>query len=173
MGRCCATLSDAAREDAAWKRIFTMRIPVAVLLSGLALSAGPTDAATPETEVFGQCLIGKTTGEDRLLLARWMTFAFAAHPVVQDAVTVDKSKLAETDSKMAELVMALLTDRCNAEARAAVAAEGNPGPAMEKAFEMLGGVASQEVMLDPQVMSTINAFATYLDEAQLGAALTP
>jgi hypothetical protein len=44
---------------------------------------------------------------------------------------------------------------------------------MEKAFEMLGGVASQEVMLDPQVMSTINAFATYLDEAQLGAALTP
>ena len=150
-----------------------MRILAAVLLSGLALSAGPTLAATPETEVFGQCLIGKTNGDDRLLLARWMTFAFAAHPIVQDAVTVDKSKLAETDSKMAELVMALLTDRCNAEARAAVAAEGNPAPAMEKAFEMLGAVASQEVMLDPQVMTTINGFATYLDEARLGAALAP
>lgn len=150
-----------------------MRVLPALLLSGLALSAAPALAATPETEVFGQCLIGKTNGDDRLLLARWMTFAFAAHPVVQDAVTVDKSKQAETDRKMAELVMALLTDRCNAEAKAAVAAEGNPGPAMQKAFEMLGGVASQEVMLDPQVMTTINGFATFLDEAQLEAALTP
>lgn len=150
-----------------------MRVLPALLLSSLALSAAPAWAATPETEAFGQCLIGKTTGDDRLLLARWMTFAFAAHPVVQDAVTVDKSKLTETDQKMAELVMALLTDRCNAEVKAAVAAEGSAGVAMQKAFEMLGAVASQEVMMDPQVMTTINGFATHLDEAQLSSALTP
>jgi hypothetical protein len=150
-----------------------MRFLTAALISSFAVAAAPGHATTPETEIFGQCLIGKTTGDDRLLLARWMTFAFAAHSIVQDAVTVDTSKLADTDQRMAELVMALLTDRCNGEARAAVAAEGNAGVAMQKAFEMLGMVASQEVMLDPNVMTTINSFATYLDEAQLNAALTP
>ena len=150
-----------------------MRVLTALFLSSLALSAVPAQAVSPETEAFGQCLIGKTTGDDRLLLARWMTFAFAAHPVVQDAVTVASSKQAETDQKMADLVMMLLTERCNAEVKAAVAAEGNAGVAMQKAFEMLGAVASQEVMLDANVMTTINGFVTHLDEAKLTSALTP
>ena len=135
--------------------------------------AGPATAATLESETFGHCLIGKTTVDDRPLLARWMTFAFAAHPIVADAVTVDTSKLAETDQRMADLVMALLAERCNDEARAEVAAESNAGAARQTAFEMLGMVASQEVMLDQKAMTPINAFATYLNEAALMTALRP
>lgn len=150
-----------------------MRILNIFFLSGLALSTVPVQAATPETEVFGQCLIGKTTGDDRLLLARWMTFAFATHPVVQDAVTVDQGKLDDADRKMGQLVMALLAERCSAELKAAVTAEGNAGVAMEKAFEMLGMVASQEVMMDQNVQARINAFGAYLDEGQLSAILAP
>ncbi len=145
----------------------------ALVLSGLALTAAPALAATPETEAFGQCLIGKTTGDDRLLLARWITFAFASHPVVQDTVSMDASKLAETDENMANLVMSLLTERCATEAKAAVAAEGDAGVAMQKAFEMLGMVASQEVMMDPATQARINGFAGYLDEGRLNSALTP
>ncbi len=150
-----------------------MRVLTAVVLCGLVLPAAQALAATPETEAFGQCLIGKTTGEDRLLLARWMTFAFATHPVVQDAVTVDQSSLDEADRKMGDLVMALLAERCSAEVRAAVIAEGNAGVAMEKAFEMLGMVASQEVMMNPDVQNRINAFGSHLDEARLGTLLVP
>jgi hypothetical protein len=150
-----------------------MRFLTGCCVATSALFTLPALAVTPETEAFGQCLIGKTTGDDRLLLARWMTFAFTAHPIVQDAVTVDTTKLADTDQRMADLVLALLAERCNAEARAAVAAEGNAGAALQKAFEMLGMVASQEVMLDPKVMTTINAFATYLNEAELMKALGP
>lgn len=139
----------------------------------LAIAAAPALAVTPETKTFGQCLIGKTTGEDRLLLARWITFAFAAHPVVQDAITVDQSKLAETDRKLAELVTVLLTERCSVEAKAAVTAEGNPNIAMQKAFEMLGAVASQEAMLDPKVMATITSFVAYVDEMKLMQVLAP
>ncbi|WP_333817342.1 hypothetical protein [Tabrizicola sp.] len=150
-----------------------MRIVTALLVSGLALAAAPARAATPETEVFGQCLIGKTTGDDRLLLARWITFAFASHPIVQDTVSMDAAKLVETDRGMANLVMSLLTERCSAEAKAAVAAEGNAAVAMQKAFEMLGMVASQEVMMDAAVQARINGFAGYLDEGRLNSALTP
>lgn len=150
-----------------------MRVLTALLLSSLALSTAPAQATTPETEVFGQCLIGKTTGDDRLLLVRWITFAFASHPVVQDTVSLDASKLAETDENMANLVMALLTERCAVEAKAAVAAEGNAVVAMQKAFEMLGMVASQEVMLDPTTQARINGFATYLDEGRLDSAFAP
>ena len=150
-----------------------MRRLVVLFLAASALCTQAATAATPETEAFGKCLIGKTTGDDRLMLARWITFAFASHPVVQDAVTVDASKLAETDQQMADLVMALLTERCNAEARTAVAAEGSPAVAMEKAFEMLGMVASQEIMLDPKVATQVNAFAGHIDEAALISALIP
>lgn len=147
----------------------------AALSLGLLCSAlaSPALAASPESEAFGQCLIGNTTGDDRLLLARWMTFAFASHPVVQDAVTTDAAKLPETDQKMADLVTDLVADRCVNEAKAAVAAEGDPGIAMQKAFEMLGMVASQEVLMDAAAQARINAFASFIDEARLGAALTP
>lgn len=145
---------------------------IALVLFSTALIA-PAQAATQESEIFGQCLIGKTTGDDRLLLVRWITFAFASHPVVQDAITVETALLAETDKKIADLVMALLTERCSAEAKAAVIAEGNPAIAIQKAFEMLGMVASQEVMMDPAAQQRINAFGGLLDEARLSAALTP
>lgn len=150
-----------------------MRILTTLLVSSLGLAAAPTQAATPETETFGQCLIGKTNGDDRLLLARWITFAFASHPIVQDTVSMDTSKLAETDENVANLVMSLLTERCAGEAKAAVAAEGNAAVAMQKAFEMLGMVASQEVMMDATTQARINAFGGYLDEARLNSALTP
>lgn len=145
---------------------------IALVLFSTSLIA-PVQAATQESEIFGQCLIGKTTGDDRLLLARWITFAFASHPVVQDAITVETALLAKTDKEIADLVMALLTERCSAEAKAAVIAEGDPSIAIQKAFEMLGMVASQEVMMDPAAQQRINAFGGLLDEARLSAALTP
>lgn len=104
-------------------------------------------------------------------MARWMTLAFAAHPAVQDAVTRDDSKVEETNQKVAALFMVLLTERCVNEAKVAIAAEGDPGVAMQKAFEMLGAVASQEAMIAPEVGNTVNGFINYIDEAALMAAL--
>ncbi|MFO1203161.1 MAG: hypothetical protein U1E58_11060 [Tabrizicola sp.] len=149
-----------------------MRILAPVMVGLTALCAAPAIAATPETEAFGQCLIGKTTGDDRLLLARWITLSFSSHYIVADVVTVDQSKLADLDQKMAALVMSLLVERCSAEAKAAVVAEGNPATAMQKAFEMLGMVASQEVMMDANVQARINAFGGFLDESKLAAVLS-
>lgn len=143
-------------------------IPAIVLACTLPL---PVLAVTPETDMFGQCLVYQSNGEDRLLLARWMTLAFAAHPAVQDAVTRDMTKIEETNQAVAALFMALLTERCVGEAKAAVAAEGDASVAMQKAFEMLGAVASQEAMMAPEVSNTVNGFIGYIDEAALMSAL--
>lgn len=131
----------------------------------------PGFAASPETEAFGQCLVSQSNGADRILLARWMTLAFAAHPAVQDAVTRDASKVDETNQQVAALFTALLTERCVNEAKAAVAAEGDASVAMQKAFEMLGAVASQEAMLAPEVSDTVNGFIAYLDEDTIMSAI--
>jgi hypothetical protein len=142
-------------------------LPAFALLCALPL---PAAAVTPETDAFGQCLVAQSKGEDRILLARWMTLAFAAHPAVQDAVSRDMSKIDETNQGVAALFMELLTERCVTEAKAAVAAEGDAGVAMQKAFEMLGAVASQEAMMAPEVSETVNGFIAYIDEAALMSA---
>lgn len=145
-----------------------LALPALALLCALPL---PAAAVTPETDMFGQCLVAQSNGEDRLLLARWMTLAFAAHPAVQDAVTFDATKVDETNQQVAGLFMALLTERCVNEAKAAVAAEGDASVAMQKAFEMLGAVASQEAMMAPEVSNTVNGFIGFVDEAALMSAL--
>lgn len=143
-------------------------LPVLALVCTLPV---PTFAASPESDAFGQCLVAQSTGEDRLLLARWMTLAFAAHPAVQDAVTRDATKVDETNQQVAALFTTLLTERCVNEAKAAVAAEGDVGVAMQTAFQMLGAVASQEAMIAPEVSDTVNGFIQYLDEATITSAL--
>ena len=145
-----------------------LSLPKLALLCALPL---PAAAVTPETEIFGQCLVGQSNGDDRILLARWMTLAFSAHPAVQDAVSRDMTKVDETNQQVAALFTALLTERCVNEAKAAVAAEGDAGAAMQKAFEMLGAVASQEAMMAPEVSETVNGFIAYVDEAALMSAL--
>ncbi len=134
---------------------------------------GSATAATPQSEAFGHCLTGKATGDDCLLPARWMTFAFAAHPIVADAVTVDTSKLAETDQRTADLVMAAagraLQRRSAGCGRGRRQCRCRPADSLRDAGQdrLAGGHA------DPTVMTTINAFATYLNQADLMTALGP
>ena len=90
--------------------------------------------AGPATEALGQCLIGKTTGDDRMVMMRWMTVAFASHPSVADVVTLDRSKVAAIDQAMADLVTDLLVSRCHDQTIAAVAGAGRPRIPLQTAF---------------------------------------
>ena len=49
-----------------------LSLPTLALLCALPL---PAVAGTPETEIFGQCLVGKSYGDDRILRALLMTLA--------------------------------------------------------------------------------------------------
>ncbi len=129
--------------------------------------------AGPASDALGQCLVGKTTGDERLLMVRWMTLGFASHPAVHDAVTVDASKLDITNREVAKLVTDLLTNRCAQQTKAAVAESKNPGIAIQAAFQALGGAAAQEVLMAPDVTAKLEGFSAYLDNKALETVLQP
>jgi len=140
------------------------------ILSLMLMSIVPQPAlAGPAADALGQCLVGKTTGDERILLVRWMTFGFASHPAVKDAITMDASKLDAANRAVAALVNDLLLNRCSEQTKAAMAEGNNPGIAMQTAFQALGGAAAREVMTAPEVTTAISGFAAYLDKNAIAA----
>jgi hypothetical protein len=135
------------------------------LALGLLVTAPLSALASPATDALGQCLVGETTGNDRVLLVRWMTYAFASHPAVQNDVTIDTSKIDQLNQDVAQLFTDLITQRCADATKAAVAETGDPSTAISAAFEILGGAASQEVMQAPEVNGAITGFTNYIDQA--------
>lgn len=81
------------------------------LALGLIVTAPLSALASPATDALGQCLVGETTGNDRVLLVRWMTYAFASHPAVQNDVTIDTSKIDQLNQDVAQLFTDLITQR--------------------------------------------------------------
>lgn len=138
---------------------------------GLALlpAAAPPAAAGPAVDALSNCLVLNTSGADRVLLMRWVLFAFAAHPQAGQSITVDPAQMEGINRDLAALFMALLTERCVNETRAAFQAEG--GAAFEGAFAILGQVAAQELSLAPEVTATMTGFLQHIDEAKLTSAL--
>lgn len=142
----------------------------AAALGALALPHAPAPAAAgPAVDTLANCLVMNTSGADRVLLIRWVVFAFAAHPEAGRAVAVDPAQVGPTNLAVADLFMALLTERCPAETRAAFQAEGQM--AFESAFGVLGEVASQELTLAPEVTAAMTGFLGHIDEARLAAVL--
>jgi len=136
------------------------------------IAAGPAQAG-PASDALGQCLVGQTTGDERLLMVRWLTLAFARHPAVQDAITEDASKLDDTNRSVAKLVTDLLTNRCAPQAKAAVAEGNDPSVAFQTAFQALGAAAAREVMAAPEVSAAVSGFSSYIDRDALARVLGP
>ncbi len=125
--------------------------------------------AGPTVDAMANCLVMNTTGAERVMMIRWITFAFAAHPSVSTSVQIDASQIEPTDREVAALFTALLTERCPNETRAAYQAEGQA--AIEGAFNVLGTVASSELMMAPEVSGAMTGFTAYIDETALNAVL--
>jgi hypothetical protein len=142
------------------------RLTLAVLLAqaGMVLAPVPS-VAGPASDILGQCLVNKTSGEERIMLIRWMSFAFAAHPQLQTSVTINQAEVEATNRAMADLFTALLADRCAIEARAAFVADGQT--AFQQAFMVLGQVASQELALAPEVNAAMSGFIGFVDMARI------
>jgi hypothetical protein len=70
---------------------------------------------------------------------------------------------------MAALVTRLLAVNCEAQTKAAIASEGNTG--LYAAFKSLGEVAMRELMTNPDVTSSVMAYAKYVDQKKLESVL--
>ena len=70
----------------------------------------------------------------------------------------------ESDEYVGKLITRLLTENCPSELR--MANESDP-LAIQKAFELVGKVAMQELMADEHVMQSITNYAQYVDQGKL------
>lgn len=121
-------------------------------------------SATPASDALGTCLADNTTGKDRKDMARWIFIAMSAHPEMHDISKVSKRDQQEADMQMGSLITKLLTESCPGQAKMAMA-EGTQ--AFQIAFSVLGRLAMQELMANPDVKSSIVGFQKYMDKNKI------
>ncbi|CAK7012030.1 hypothetical protein CUZ56_03023 [Saezia sanguinis] len=140
---------------------------VKAIVCGLILAtAGVTSVyAGPYADRMGQCLVQKTTPQDRMALMQWFFSAMAAHPNLKGVANISDKQAQSYDQNVAKLLMRLLTQDCRAEVKEAVSREGNT--AMQGSFQVLGQVAAVDLMQSPDVQKRMMGFTQYLDEKKL------
>ena len=148
-----------------------MRRLLLAALVGAAFGAMPATAqqltAVPNaaSAALGQCLVGHSTGNDRMLVAQWMGASLAMSPAMKDVVTIDAAKKDEIDRQMAKLFTRLMTVDCNAEM--AVLVKNRDAHGIEAGSGRLGEMAMRELMQDPVTMQAMIAYARYIDPAAM------
>ena len=145
-----------------------MQFSLAMLLAlsgapAFAADATAVNSAVPEqTNALGRCFVNKTTGEDRIAVARWMLGAMASAPKMADLSKVDAALKVTLDKGMAGIFTRLITVDCVSEARPLLQAKNNA--AFETAGEALGEIAIQELLADPRAMEGLSSYVKYLDQ---------
>ncbi|SOB79896.1 hypothetical protein SAMN06297144_0787 [Sphingomonas guangdongensis] len=142
--------------------LHTLILP-AVLLAGAAVPASQQPAGDDAAaRALGQCLVLKTTGADRLTVARWMLAAMASAPQMSDVVTVQPGQKERNDRAMAALFTRLLVTDCAERSKVLFGMATVNG--FETAGEALGGVAMKELLSDPKASAALAAYASCLDK---------
>ena len=127
----------------------TMALLLSMSLTGLAYAND-----------LGTCMIDSLNGKERKDLGKWMFFAMAAHPSIHDYSNISAKDIDESDKHIGGLVTRLLVDDCKAEL--SIALKEDP-IAIQKAFEIVGRVAMQELMANEVVVRAITNYSKYAD----------
>lgn len=142
----------------------TAKILMIALSFGVAISS-PADA---NTQALAVCLTDSLNGKERKQLAKWVYFSMAAHPEMKPYSNIPVDVRSDMDKYMATLVTRLLVDDCASQLK--IAQKEDP-TSLQKAFELVGQVAMQEIMTNPDVMSAISSYARYLDRERINSIL--
>lgn len=144
-----------------------MKHALAALALSLGLAPPAAALAGPATDRLGACLADNTSGKERKQLARWIFVAIAAHPEMKDIANPTAALRQNVFRETGAMITRLIADNCPAEARAAAQADG--GKAFETAFGVLGRLAMQELMGNPEVNTAVSGFEQFLDRQRLEA----
>lgn len=112
---------------------------------------------------LSECLMTKSTNEDRVALMKWMAFGISAHPAIKDVLAIPPVEIDRSDKEMAAIFTELLVVRCPAEA-SAVLSSADSSNAMQVAFEKLGEMAAEEIYNGPAIQTRMSGFLKYLNE---------
>jgi hypothetical protein len=129
----------------------------------------PLALASTATDALSTCLADNTTGRDRKEMARWVFVGMASHPEIKTLSNITQAKRDELDKSMAVLVTRLMTESCAVQARSAMEKDG--GEAFKVAFGVVGKLAMQELMSNPNVNAAFSDFTKYMDPKKINSAL--
>lgn len=143
-----------------------------LLLALITLASSlPTAAqAGPYADDMGKCLVKQTGAADRAAIMKWLFAAMALHPDVAAMSVIDAAARESINRDVGTLFQRLLVESCRAESSLAIKYEG--ALAMQSAFGVLGQVAMQELMSNPQVNAGLGELEKFVDQkriAELGA----
>lgn len=140
---------------------FPMRLkPLLLVIASLLIGVAQAQTAT---QVMGTCLSENTTGKERKELARWIFVAMSSHPELRPLSQVTPEERRRLDEYLAALFTRLLTKDCLEQTRAAMRESGGGAQTFTQAGEILGRVAMQEMMADPAVPQSVQAYTKFLD----------
>jgi len=126
----------------------TILAGLAMFISGAPLAAqtGSMPSAEEQVQVSAlkECFARKSTGEDRITLAKWFVVIMANSPSVQGVAKIEPGAKDKLDISVAHIFTRLLTEDCAAEARPLW--KNRSTAAFRAAGETLGRLAMQEVM---------------------------
>jgi hypothetical protein len=135
------------------------------ITAGLALAASTAAQAGIYADDMARCLVRATTAQDKVALVRWIFANAALHPEVKTISAVSPAQLSGFNKEAAQLVERLLTQDCKAQTSEAVKNEG--AVVLQTSFRVLGEVAMNGLMTDPQVQKGFAEFSTYFDAQKL------
>ena len=148
------------REINHMKRIVTS-LAAFILGSAIVVSA----QAPPSIDSLASCLADSTTGKDRKDMARWVFAGMSTHPDIMSLSNVKPSDRKEMDKTLAALFTRLMTENCPAQAKEVLEKDGPKG--FEAAFGIIGRLAMQELMSDPNVNASFSNFVQFLDRSKI------
>ena len=95
--------------------------------------------------------------------------AMAKHPGIKDLSNVTPDALEDTSMRVGALYTRLMTESCAKQTKAAVQNEGEG--ALRAAYEVLGKLGMQELIVNPQVTGVFTGTSKYVDAAKIRAAM--
>ena len=118
------------------------------------------------SQQFGTCMVDSLTGKERKQLARWIFFGMAAHPDINDYSNITPDTRNNSDKVIGRLITRLFSNDCPSEFKAAYKADSL---AIQKAFELVGRVAMQELMTNENVNLAITGYVKHIDENKINS----
>jgi len=141
-----------------------MSIFVKYLILIIGISFGTSVLANSPSDELGVCLVDTLNGKERKSLAKWIFLSMAAHPEIKSYSKATPKNIQDSDEYIGKLFTRILTIDCPDELN--LANKSDP-LAVNKAFELVGQVAMQELMSNQETLKALTAYAQYADQEKI------
>ena len=140
-----------------------------ILALAMGLLVGTPVWANSPTDIFARCMVDSLNGKERTNLAKWIFLSMAVHPEIRSSPGVNQTEVRQSDEYVGKLITRLLTSDCPTQMKKAH--QSDP-MAVQKAFELVGRVAMQELMTNQNVMKALTNYAQFMDQQKINKILT-